>query len=69
MTGRGTISFRLSPEERRFLERHGRALADQLRRDLALVRAIEGAVRLGVADHLDLKGLAELAGISPDKEK
>jgi len=46
MTARDVVCVRLSAKERSILERHGRQLADQLRRDLRLIYAIEEAERM-----------------------
>jgi K+-sensing histidine kinase KdpD len=45
VTARDVVCVRLSSKERSILERHGRQLADQLRRDLHLIYVIEEAER------------------------
>jgi len=56
MTARTVTSIRLGPADRAFLARRGLPMSVQLRRDLALVRALEeaelcrGAAKLLVRD-------------------
>ena len=60
MTARSNLSIRLSDEERAFLARHGRQLAEQLRRDIRLLEAILGVESATPNECVTIKSLRRL---------